>query len=113
LILSKGDIASIKNFCKFLEVPVNSFSAGFKEKGEYSFFGCPGGRLDALVDVDGNLFKCLYNRNNKRVLGNVFREPFKKIWNKNNENILKRESPECRNCEYRSRCGGFCDVKMD
>jgi hypothetical protein len=46
-------------------------------------------------------------------LGNHSKKFGKKIWNKNNENILERESLECRDCRYRGRFGGFCDVKLD
>lgn len=111
LILDKKNLQEIKEICKKEKISFTSFSACFKEAGEYSFFGCPGGKIDISIDVEGNVFKCVYARSNKDSLGNVYKEPFKKIWEKNNLLRLNEELKECKHCNFRNRCGGFCNIK--
>jgi len=112
LLLKKKDIENIKNTCKKEKIQMNSFSVGFNECGKSSFFGCPGGKIDAVIDVDGNVFKCNYHRSKRNSMGNVYKESFKKIWKRNNDYILKNELTKCKCCDFRNRCGGFCDIKL-
>jgi len=104
--LSREEIDIVKETCFALGIPTQSFKVSFKEKGKYSFFGCPGGKIDAVVDVDGELFRCLYYRDVS--IGNVFLESLKEVWDRNNKELVEEESNKCKECGFRGRCGGFC-----
>lgn len=108
LRMEKAHKLELKRIFESENVPCNSFFVGFGKKGEYSFFGCQGRRLSAVIDVDGNVFKCLYQR--EKSLGNAFDLGFKTLWKENNLDLVKTELKKCKRCKFRTRCGGFCDA---
>jgi radical SAM protein with 4Fe4S-binding SPASM domain len=111
LSLSRENLRDVKKICENLKIDNTSFAAGFGKQGEYSFFGCPMGKTNALIDINGNVFNCAYNRRDNNYLGNVFGESFENIWSRNNKNILENLPKKCITCKFQSRCGGLCNVK--
>jgi MoaA/NifB/PqqE/SkfB family radical SAM enzyme len=72
--------------------------------GDYTFFGCPGGRTQVVVDCDGEVYRCLYQKDANSQIGNIYNNRFKEIWERNNETLTKCD------CSYSDRCGGLCKL---
>jgi MoaA/NifB/PqqE/SkfB family radical SAM enzyme len=72
--------------------------------GDYTFFGCPGGRTQVVVDCDGDVYRCLYQKDPNSCIGNIYDNKFKEIWKINNETLTKCD------CTYSDRCGDLCKI---
>lgn len=75
----------------------------FNDEGQFSFFGCPGGRFTVRISPKGDVYWCIYS---DEILGNVYKKSFKSIWSK----ITKRNFYGDNNCPHSLRCGGPCKL---
>lgn len=75
----------------------------FNDSGQFSFFGCPGGRFSIRVSPRGNVYWCIYSN---EILGNIYKKPFQLIW----DEIIRRNFYGENNCSYSLRCGGPCKL---
>ena len=81
------------------------------ESGEFSFFGCPGGKFSITVKPTGDVVKCNVS---KAFLGNILTTSFREIWC----DIAKKETQrECTQvegtpdtCGFSHVCGGPCEM---
>ena len=109
LYLGGGVISELENRVKIVlndKTKVLFGARCVEPTGAYTFFGCPGGRTQIVIDCDGEVYKCLYKKDPNSYLGNIHNEPFRKIWNRNNETL------ENCDCTYSDRCGGLCELSQ-
>lgn len=78
--------------------------------GEYTFFGCPGGRSSIVIRSSGDVYRCLYKRDEDTYIGNVHDRSLKNIWKSNNEDLRQRNNSCPDGCDYLDRCGGLCEL---
>jgi radical SAM protein with 4Fe4S-binding SPASM domain len=108
LTLSREDSKEVEYLCSHYKIQDHSFISRFGNHGNYSFFGCTGGKLDAVIDINGEVFGCLYHR--KKNKGNTLKESFKDIWFRSNLQRISQKSSKCGECNNYKRCGGFCTL---
>jgi len=73
--------------------------------GQFSFFGCPGGRFSIRISPTGNVHWCIYSN---EILGNIYEKSFHLIWGE----IIKRNFYGKSSCPYALRCGGPCKLSL-
>lgn len=74
------------------------------KEDSYTFFGCPGGRTQVVIDCDENVYRCLYKKDFNSYMGNIHNDTFREIWDKNNKTL------KICDCLQSDRCGGLCSL---
>lgn len=108
LCLRRCDVADLENRTKAMQNDKTKIKFGGvcnKPAGDYTFFGCPGGRTQIIIDCDGAAYRCLYQKEPHKSIGNIHNSHVKDIWKRNNETL------ETCACENSDRCGGLCTLK--
>jgi len=108
--LNIEDIKYIKNKADSLWIWIQAPVAEFWQEWSAAFFGCPWWIITAIIDTSGDVHKCLYIRDEKEVLWNVFEKNFTDIW----LDIKKRAEDAmwsaCNSCSLKSACWGLCTL---
>jgi len=86
---------------------INFAARCVETSGPFTFFGCPGGRTQIVINCNGNVSRCLYKEESENIVGNIYTSRFREIWQKNNDALEVRG---CKCCEYSDRCGGLCSL---
>jgi MoaA/NifB/PqqE/SkfB family radical SAM enzyme len=107
LCLKQCDMADLENRTKAMQNDKTKIKFGGvcnKPAGEYTFFGCPGGRTQIIIDCDGAAYRCLYQKEPHKSIGNIYDISVSDIWKKNIETL------EFCICNNSDRCGGLCTL---
>jgi radical SAM protein with 4Fe4S-binding SPASM domain len=110
ICLNRKEVVDLKQKALDLWLWIQAPVADFKLPGNSSFFWCPWWIITWIVDTSWNVHKCLYIRDEKEVLWNVFEKSFREIWNDTKTRIEQSMWTKCQNCALKSSCWWLCTL---
>jgi radical SAM protein with 4Fe4S-binding SPASM domain len=92
-------------FCEGQALPEKYAKLLMHGSVECSTLGCPAGREQLIIDPEGNLLDCVFNR---KKFGNPKLEPFERVLARLISEYSYPRYARCLSCKYQVVCGGSC-----